>query len=96
MGFAPPLRPWTELPEGLKDLPRIGFVRRPPATSEEAERTDIVFRVKNMNDLLRRAEFKKAKAKPPQQHPVQQANQATQEPARSNGSSFWRFFGLTS
>jgi len=45
----------TELPEGLKDLPRKGFVRRPPATHEESARTDVIFDVENLGDLFRSA-----------------------------------------
>jgi hypothetical protein len=55
MSANPPLKPWTELPEGLKDLPRKGFVRRLPATNEEfeqAKKADITFGVETFGDVM--------------------------------------------
>jgi hypothetical protein len=52
----PPLKPWTELPEALRDLPRRGFVRRPPETHEESLHTEVIFGVDDLGELLEQAE----------------------------------------
>ena len=57
-----PLKPLTDLPEGLRDLPREGFVRRPPATHEEAQQGDVIFGVETVGDLLRKAERRRDKS----------------------------------
>jgi len=62
MSSSPPLKDWTPLPEELEDLPRMGFVRRPAATSEEFERTDVVFGATSVADAIRRSG--KARFKP--------------------------------
>jgi hypothetical protein len=56
MSSSPPLKPWTDLPKGLQDLPRKGFVLRQAATHEEAEQREIIFGVETIDDLLRFAE----------------------------------------
>jgi len=65
MSSSSPLKPWTELPEGLKDLPRKGFVRRPPATHEEHEaavQEGVFFDVENLSDVLRLANRRPSKS----------------------------------
>jgi hypothetical protein len=49
------LEPWRVLlGEDFEGFPQRSFVRRPPATHEESLRGDIIFGVKDFDDLLER------------------------------------------
>jgi hypothetical protein len=51
-----PLEPWKELlGKDFEGFPQRSFVRRPPATHEESRRGDMIFGVKDFDDLLERA-----------------------------------------
>jgi hypothetical protein len=64
MSSSSPLRPWTNLPEGLRDLPRKGFVRRPPETHEESLQSEVIYGIDDLSDLLDRAGKRVSSGKP--------------------------------
>jgi len=59
------LQPVAELPESLAGLPRLGFARRPAANRAESARTDIVFNVQSLDDLVQAARQHFGIGKPP-------------------------------
>ena len=69
MSASPPLKPWTELPEKLRDLPRKGFARRPPATTGESMQSNIIYGVDSLDDLFEQAE-KRPETKPAKPAPT--------------------------
>jgi hypothetical protein len=54
MKLKPPIKTRTDLPEALQGMEGKYFVRRHAATHAEAARNDVIFGVKDIDDLLER------------------------------------------